>query len=272
MNLSWPRTSEGIVPRWVLLLGSTQSGKSTAAPYFARMMCTDPARIRVVGIVPKIADALGVPFHPIDPYDRDRVEEFFEKLEKSSEGIFLVLDEADEYMSARAYSVPALFTLVNAGANFGKGGILIGHGSNVMPKNMLANAGMICYFATNETNLIRYARDLMPDYPGGPDSVERTLRDLPPHMFLLYTPRDTPHYPGFGKVVEGKLLVYPMSDHLPESDDAASDVNTPDAGDGSSPGTGPDSAPSTIRPGGGPETRSPGPRSNPADPITSPDI
>ena len=121
------------------------------------------------------------------------------------------------------YKSQSLYEIVNFDRNFGKGTCAIARGSSDVSTNLIASSNLILWFRTTETNLLKYIRETLRNFPGGRQEAEKTVATLPKHVALMYMPLSENQFPGFLKVVSGELLMYPLpSTKNPTSSDDAS--------------------------------------------------
>lgn len=262
MQLDFPITQTGVRVGRALILGPAGSGKTTLGVAFVKALNPPKEALIVVGPVPTIATKLGVQWYNVSTTDREVQERFFRNvLERCTtpyaEGgtdCMLVIDEADLFFSSagRTYGCDALREIVNTARNYGLSQILIARGTSDLAKNTIANSSVVFIARTVEPNLLDYARRWMKDIP----DVERVLANLPPHVFLVYAPNQTPKLQGFAKVENGQIVcrepesskVSPSTNTTPteEPTSPGESVNTEDAPSFSPTDIGPDSAGSTT--------------------------
>ncbi len=246
--LDFPRTPTGVRPVRILILGPPGSGKTELAGVLLQPPNFAPKeRLIAVGPVPTLANKLGVPWNNISTTDTDEQQRFFEKLHKTDEHLFLAIDEFDGYCTRWGYKCQALYEIVNFDRNFGKGTCCIARGSSDVSTNMIASSDMILWFRTTEANLLKYIRNAMRRFPGGPAEAEKTVATLPKYVALVYMPTSENQYPGFLKVVNGSLLLYPLPSTKPPT--SSDDVSIQDAESSAGGPGGATSASSTTRPG-----------------------
>ena len=222
--LDFPRTPTGVRPVRVLIFGPPGSGKTYMAGVLLRPPNFAPKeRLIAAGPVPTLANDLGVPWNNVSTTDRDEMERFFGPVHKTDEHLFLAVDEFDAYCTKFGYKSQSLYEIVNFDRNFGKGTCAIARGSSDVSTNLIASSNLILWFRTTETNLLKYIRETLRNFPGGRQEAEKTVATLPKHVALMYMPLSENQFPGFLKVVSGELLMYPLpSTKNPTSSDDAS--------------------------------------------------
>jgi len=193
-----PRDREtGLRVGRITLFGPTGSGKTEMGCAFARLMAP-PSFEDIYVLSPKPTAANKLPhakWFQISPTDKKQVEAFMSSMKNKR--ALLLIDEADSYFggSGRTYGTPSMFEAVNFGRNDCLALIVIAHGSNVAPKNLIENSAAVLFFRTSTPGLIDYAEDYMPEIP----DVAHTLRNLPDHVALVYAPLSREKFVGFAK-------------------------------------------------------------------------
>ncbi len=136
----------------------------------------------------------GIPRYDISP-DPESVDKFLERiLEKAKQeghGPFLVIDEADRFMTSRSVTggqSGRLFELVNVSRGWGMGALMIAHGSNVISKNVLEQADEVYIGNTVAPGALKYWGDFM-----GHPNFEELVRRLPPHYFICWANSAAPN-------------------------------------------------------------------------------
>jgi hypothetical protein len=182
----------------ITIFGPVGSGKTEIACALAReMVPSDFKEKYILSPVPTAANKLpDFHWYKIDPTDKKKVEAFMQGLNEKR--AFLMVDEADAYFggSGRTYGTPSMFGAVNWGRNAGLSMIVIAHGTNVAPKNLIENSAGVLFFRTSTPGLIDYAEDYMPEIP----DVANVLRNLPDHVALVYAPLSREKFVGFAKL------------------------------------------------------------------------
>ncbi len=194
-----PRDREtGLRVGRVTIFGPTGSGKTMMGAAFVRMMAPPSfTEVYVLSPVPTAANLVPrAKWFKIDPNNKSEVEAFMAGL-KDKRALVLV-DEADSYFggSGRTYGTPSMFSAVNFGRNSCLALIVLAHGTNVAPKNLIENSAAVLFFRTSTPGLIDYAEDYMPEIP----DVAHTLRNLPDHVALVYAPLSRDKFVGFAKL------------------------------------------------------------------------
>ena len=182
----------------ITIFGPVGSGKTEIGCAFARLMAPSNFEEKyILSPVPTAANKLpDWKWYKIDPTDKKKVEAFMSSLNEKRAA--LLVDEADAYFggSGRTYGTPSMFGAVNWGRNSCLAMIVIAHGTNVAPKNLIENSAGVLFFRTSTPGLIDYAEDYMPDIP----DVANVLRNLPDHVALVYAPLSREKFVGFAKL------------------------------------------------------------------------
>lgn len=259
MELDLPRDPEsGLRVGRVILIGASGSGKTEMAVAFTKLMA--PRSFEQVFIVSpavrKLAEKSGRQLVVIDPTDSGAVEGFFGR--QKYQRCLLVVDEFDSYISgsARSYGSPAIFNTINFGRNFGASLLLVAHGTNVIPKNLIENTNCVIMFRTTSVGLLDWAESYMqPDYP----EIRTLLRELPKYWAVLYQPQAEQKFSGVIHldIASGNLICEDLTD-------ATSDPDASSVESGSSEGTGDPPTVETTTPPIGEKT----PGSEPSDGAT----
>jgi ATPase family associated with various cellular activities (AAA) len=239
--LDFPRTQEGVRPVRLLIFGPPGSGKT----YLASVLLKPPnfapkERLIAAGPVPTLAHNLGVPWNNVSTTDKSEMDRFFKKVHDTDEHLFLAIDEFDGYCTKFGFKSQYLYEIVNFDRNFGKGTCAIARGSSDVSTNLIASSDMILWFRTTEQNLLEYIRKALRNFPGGREEAVKTVSTLPKHVALIYLPSSDQQFPGFLKVVNGALSLYPLP--ASESPEGTESVEPPAAGSSSPVGTGRTSA------------------------------
>jgi hypothetical protein len=245
---------QGVMIGRFLFFGPSGSGKTTLAGHFIRDVLRWPiANIRSVAppTKPTLSHLIHAKHIPVSITDRDQQEAAFGRIwleghtpyDEGGSDIGLALDDADFYMSSqgRAYGSDALAAIVKLGREAGIGQVVVSQGSSTTVKDLISNSSGVAIAATDEPNLLDYARRYMQDVP----DAEYTIAHLEKHVFLWYVPSARPKLQGCMKVVNGKIEVKPWtqedvmdeedenpsasSEPEPEATSAADIVRSPDA-------------------------------------------
>jgi ATPase family associated with various cellular activities (AAA) len=200
----------------VTLFGPSGSGKTLfAAALVPQMQQSSDEQLYVLSPVATAANKLTArglkpQWYQIDPGDKKSVEAFMAEMKKKR--AMLIVDEADSYFggSGRTFGTPSMFSAVNFGRNNCLSMIMIAHGTNVAPKNLIENSSLVGFFRTTSNNLLKWAEEYLQDDVPDPRYV---LKSLPPHVALLYAPQQTPRMVGSAKVnlATGEIGVKPWS-------------------------------------------------------------
>ena len=194
-----PRDREtGLRVGRMTFFGPTGSGKTLLGCAVAKRMAP-PGFEEVYVLSPKPTAANQLPnakWFKISPTDKKQVEAFMATLK--DQRALVVIDEADSYFggSGRTYGTPSMFEAVNFGRNDCLALIVIAHGTNVAPKNLIENSAGVFFFRTTTPGLLDYAEDYMPEVPDAP----HVLRNLPDHVALVYAPLSREKFVGFAKL------------------------------------------------------------------------
>jgi hypothetical protein len=206
-----------------MILAPAGWGKTTLGVALVRALHPPKESVIVVGPVPTLAKELGVKWYNVSTTDREEQERFFRRVlddvripyDEGGRDYCLVIDEADLYFSTagRTYGCDALREIVNTARNYGLCQILIARGTSDLAKNAIANSSAVFMGRVIEPNLQDYARRWMKDIP----DVERVLGNLPPHVFVVYAPNQTPKLQGLAKVVNGVIECRELTLSPPQS-------------------------------------------------------
>ena len=237
----------------LVFFGPTGSGKTLAGCAAARMMAPQGFEdVYVLSPVPTAANQLPeANWMQIPPTDKKKVEAFMATMKNRR--ALLIVDEADSYFggSGRTFGTDSMFEAVNFGRNSCLSMIVLAHGTNVTPKNLIANSQGVFFFRTTEPNLLEYAEDYMSD--DIPD-VTHTLRNLPDYVALVYAPMSKDKFVGFAKLNldTGEIEIWKPettpTEETPEPESTTSEPSTPseDGGSSATPATsGADSSPTS---------------------------
>jgi hypothetical protein len=217
----------------ITLFGPTGSGKTEMGCAFAKMMAP-PSFTEVYVLSPKPTAANRLPhakWFQISPTDKNKVEAFMASMKDKR--ALLLIDEADSYFggSGRTFGTPSMFEAVNFGRNNCLALIVIAHGTNVAPKNLIENSAGVLFFRTSTPGLIDYAEEYMPEIP----DVANLLRNLPDYVALVYAPLTREKFVGLAKLdlKSGEIIIWkPDLEEMDESTDTES--STTGEGGGSS--------------------------------------
>lgn len=254
--LDFPRTRDGVRPVRMMVFGPPGSGKTYLAGVLLRPPNFAPKeRLQMCGPVPTLARELDVPWHNISPTDRVEQDRYFKPIAETDEHLFIAIDEFDAYCTKNGYKSPYLYHIMNFDRNFGKGVLAIARGTSDVSTNAIASCDLILWFRTTEKNLLKYIRETLKGFPGGPGEAERTVAELPKYQCLMYCPLSENRFPGFMKVVHGNLWISPLpveSESEMSEDSLSSDDASPRTVGGSFPAdAGRTSASGTILSGPG---------------------
>jgi hypothetical protein len=182
----------------VVFFGPVGSGKTVTGCALAKQMA--PPSFEEKYILSPVATAANLlpdyKWFKIDPTDKKQVEAFMATF--NDKRAILLIDEADAYFggSGRTYGTPSMFGAVNWGRNACLALIIIAHGTNVAPKNLIENSAAVFFFRTTTPGLLDYAEDYMPEVP----DAAHVLRNLPDHTALVYAPMSRQKFVGFAKL------------------------------------------------------------------------
>jgi hypothetical protein len=214
MNLTqYGRTSTGVVPIRICILGPSGWGKSYMAAALCKLL-TPADSLYVVGPMPNVKLEMEKMYKtkdirwyniPIPAKDRVAAEKFFQHMSDSDEHWMMCLDEADLYMASGSYGTPSIRVIVNTGRGSGHGIVCIARGSNEIAKNLLGTCDLVLFGRVTEPNAIdylrRYVKHAIPD-------IEDVIQKLQPHTFLAFCPQSDPQFAGFVSVVNGQIVTY----------------------------------------------------------------
>lgn len=197
----------GVSTALVLIIAKRDFGKTTLAIALQPELAPKD-KIALVDPQGTLAVRSGIPRYRVQPTEESS-REFLEKVlrpaEKSGHGLFLMIDEADRFMTTRSVvggQQGPYFEFINVSRGWGMGGLLISHGAGVTSKNVMEQADLCFLGNTTETNALRYWRS----YFGDPHYVE-FIRRLPPHHFVVWANSMSPaQFQGVVTVEDGRLV------------------------------------------------------------------
>jgi hypothetical protein len=150
----------------------------------------------------------GIPRHRIEPNEestRAFLEKVLRPVEEEGHGYFLMVDEADRFMTTRSVvggQQGPFFELLNVSRGWGMGTLLISHGAAVTSKNAMEQADLCFLGNTTETNALRYWRS----YLGDPNFVE-LIRRLPKYHYVVWANMAAPNqFQGIVTVENGQVV------------------------------------------------------------------
>ena len=231
----------GVSTALVLIISKRDNGKTTLANSLWPELAP---KERVILVDPQgtLAVMSGIARSPVQPTE-ESTKEFLEKVlrpaEEAGHGHFLMVDEADRFMTTRgvvAGQQGPFFELLNVSRGWGMGTLLISHGAGVTSKNAMEQADVSFIGNTTETNALRYWRS----YFGDPHYVD-FIRRLPPYHFAVWASSMAPNqFQGVITVEDGKLVSVSeaeLRERMGESPAPSEETNEEeDAGAGALPG------------------------------------
>lgn len=236
----------GVVCLRITVLGPTGCGKTVLACSLAKSMA--PLEKTIINDpVDVLGPMYGKDYYQVTGRYADRAERFFRKIIEAGRkdhyaGTLLVLDEVDMLCSNRDYCCDALWEIVNQGRNFGIGVIALTRGTSDLPKNFIRNSGLVLCGQTTEPGALDYLDEFMADAKG--TDFKARLRNLPPHVFLVWEPKAGAGFRGYVIVDDdGDLVPWDPKEKLAElergeDEDPEPTSSTPSPATGSPPSSG----------------------------------
>lgn len=224
----------GVPTALFLIISSRENGKSILAGALIDELGVPKDRVALVDPQGTLAVNSGIARFKVEPTEessRAFLEKVLRPAEEAGHGYFLVIDEADRFMTTRSVvggQQGPYFEFINVSRGWGMGGLLISHGAAVTSKNAMEQADFSFIGNTTETNALRYWRS----YFGDPHYVE-LIRRLPKYHFLVWCRRTAPNwFQGVVTVEDGHItsvseseLRERMGDNpVPEDDDGDEEV------------------------------------------------
>ena len=156
----------GVSTALVLIIAKRDFGKTTLAIALQPELAPKD-KIALVDPQGTLAVRSGIPRYRVEPTEESS-REFLEKVlrpaEKSGHGLFLMIDEADRFMTTRSVvggQQGPYFEFINVSRGWGMGGLLISHGAGVTSKNVMEQADLCFLGNTTETNALRVLAELL---------------------------------------------------------------------------------------------------------------